>query len=229
MADLHTCLSALGRELAATSRELLAKQMDFSERSLCAAACEALQRQPDRRLVAVNEAPYAPRAGHGARADLEIFYGETEASPLWVEVKPMLEGWNYWNYSKFFNGKADKEQPDNSDSVILNDIDKMAYAITEHSRDPWTFAFFLILWTDGKALVPDATPVRPRGQLTPGQVLLLAERRFGRWTGRAPARLVVPVADDTVVVGLSQEWLNAKPANTVAGSPSKKRRSSCPR
>jgi hypothetical protein len=123
----------------------------------------------------------------------------------------MLEGWNYWNYAKFFNGKADKERTDNSDSVILNDIDKMAYPIDEGSRSPWTFAFFLILWTDGKALVPDAAPVRPRSQLTAGQVLYLTEGRFARWTGKAPTRLVVPVTDSTVVVGLSQEWRNAEP------------------
>jgi hypothetical protein len=54
MADLHTCLSTLGRALAAKSRELLAKQRDFSERWLCAAVCEARQRRPDRRLVAAT-------------------------------------------------------------------------------------------------------------------------------------------------------------------------------
>ncbi|MBU1537439.1 hypothetical protein KKF84_19140 [Myxococcota bacterium] len=127
--------------LDVASSEKMKKQP--SERLLVAESCEQLQLQDDA-FVAVTEFPYFDGCVDDAIADLRIKYGADLKNRLWIEVKPLFNKSNYWNYSKFFNSTKMKKDFHSLPSIILNDIDKMD-KVPDPKENNEAFGFLLIL------------------------------------------------------------------------------------
>lgn len=167
---------------------ILSKTGDWPrERRICAEVVEELQRT-EPRMIAVNEAPYWGGAKDDYISDLMVYFGDDHRTPLWVEVKPILENWLYWRPSKFFP-KGIGDPPWKSSSVILDDLDKLKYVRHSDRYGPsyqFGFAQVLIFHTAGGEIVSDSTPPVARRRLTAGQILYLCERRIEHDAGKAP-------------------------------------------
>ena len=144
----------------------------FSERAVCANVAEQLQRSP-RKLVVVNGAPYpSGRPADERIADLKVFFDDRGTErPLWIEVKPVLYGSNYWNYGRFFT-RFDAGNPALSPSDILDDLDKSTLV----PNDP--FALILLIAGNEACLAPNGTAPGPNTSLLAGQVMHLCKSRL---------------------------------------------------
>jgi hypothetical protein len=154
----------------------------FSERLISAQVGEKLQKE---NIVVVNEFPYNHGSLKDSIADMRIRYGENNGCCLWIEVKPMFHGSNYWNYSKFFYSTRGASPSSESSSIILNDIDKMNNVPNPDNRSNQAFGFLLVMEKpDGFERTfnfKDKTKIgalKPMSKVKGEQVLLMSNERF---------------------------------------------------
>ena len=180
--NITTTLQDLADALASQATAFFDREegQRTQERAICSMASEKLQRM-NKGYVVLTEAPYSDGRADDWFVDLKIYYGDDASTPLWVEVKPMLAHSHYWGYAKFFNGEANATHVYASDSIVLNDIDKMEEVSGDDESDRCAFAFALLIDPKGEPLEPDASVPRPGSSLTPGQVLHLVHRRLEKW------------------------------------------------
>jgi len=177
--NLEMMVDHLNDETAKSIKALLERNTPtLRERLICPEISERLQCRGSEKYVALTEYPYSNAAASDSLADLR-FYEKNDGPCLWVEVKPMLKKFNYWNFSKFFNGKSkSSDTPYTEDSIILNDADKFKKISKIHNDRQQAFAVLLILYRGGKSVEPDPTPPVPKKSLSAGQVIYLMEHRF---------------------------------------------------
>lgn len=162
----------LASVLTQATAELLTEHKYVGEQLLCARASDRLQRLHDD-VIVVTEHPTFDGSLEDSKIDL-VIRSRSHDREAWVEVKPMLRDSNYWSPSKFFNGAIPSRRPHLSESIILDDIDKL----TDRSKRGYSVALALVLAVETWPIEPDETRPKPRSRLLPGQVLNLAVQRF---------------------------------------------------
>ena len=166
--DLLDCFVKVLNDTEKAADNANNETLGYLEREICAGVSEKLQGP---KYIVVNEAPYPiHRRSH---ADLKIRYGRDKKDTLWVEFKPLYERSGYWRYSKFFNGQANKTHIYSSNSIILNDIDKMD--LLENEDD--AFAFVFLYPHDNEEDTKDKN-IPTKGRLSAANIRYLCLRRF---------------------------------------------------
>lgn len=153
------------------------------ERILCSVASYQLQCESDDYIVLL-ETPLKEGKNIDICADLILYSRSSAFLPVWVEVKPMWQGSNYWNFSKFFNGKLPEGDIHLADSIILNDIDRINAVRNEPTfRCEFSFVLMLDPWRRTEYALSEP---RPGSSLYPDQATELCRRRFQAVGGRPP-------------------------------------------
>ena len=171
------------KHLALETTNVIIKLLDqnasqLEERLICAEIAEHLQLRQEQ-YIAITERPYGDGSQRDSKADIRFFSRGKNSPFIWVELKPMMYSSPYWYFPKFFNKNGFKpENPHLSNSIILNDIDRIDLLDKRKDIRPNVFAMVFVIRRGADSLELDPTPPILRKAITLGQALYLVELRF---------------------------------------------------